>query len=405
MGPRLQGVKLQATSRQARKLRLIPVSLQWRAIWAMALSSATSGITTGLVPAVVSLNLADRGVSSTLIGINSAMPYVALLCLGPFLPHLIKRLGAVPALVMGILGNAAVFMAFPFVSSTAGWFLLRFLFGVFNAFPWMVSEIWINRVAGNAIRGRALTLYISLWGLGFALGPQIIALVGHRGPLPFMIAVVLMVASMLPPLVARRLAPDVAAHEHKGFVGEVVRRAPLPLFAALAGGAGEITIFSLFPIYAKSVWNSPLVMTSALTVFAIGGFLLQLPGGWLADRIGRLRFLLLYAALSALGAFLLPHLAGSPLLWPMVFIWGGAVIGMYSAGLMLLGDVFSMGDMAGANTVYAMAYTVGSILGPVFSGWAMKVWPAQGFTLSMVVLFGILAAMCIIGERKRGMAR
>ena len=405
MGIRFHGVKLHVTPLHARKLRLMPQSLHWRAIWAMALSSATSGITTGLVPAVISLNLQERGLSTTMIGVNSAMPYVALLCLGPFLPHLIRILGTMPALIMGIVGNAAVFMAFPFVSSTEGWFLLRFLFGVFNAFPWMISEIWINRVADDRIRGRALALYISLWGLGVAFGPQIIAIVGHRGFLPFAIAMLLMVAATLPPLMARRLAPDIAQYEHKGFVREVMRNAPLALFAAFAGGAGEVTVFSMFPIYAGRVWDSPYVMTAALTVFASGGFLLQLPGGWVADRIGRRPFLLLYAAFSAMGAALLPILAGTSLLWPVIFIWGGVVIGMYSAGLMLLGDAFSHGDMAGANTAYAMAYTAGSIVGPIVAGYCMKTMPGHGFTLSMLVLFSLLSLLCAMGTLRHGMAR
>jgi hypothetical protein len=61
----------------------------------LALNLCVLGAGTGLgaVMPLMALRLAARGASATVIGLNSAMPPLAILLVGPFMPALLTRLG------------------------------------------------------------------------------------------------------------------------------------------------------------------------------------------------------------------------------------------------------------------------------------------------------------------------
>ncbi|OFW83739.1 MAG: hypothetical protein A2018_04855 [Alphaproteobacteria bacterium GWF2_58_20] len=372
-------------------------------IWALAVSACLSGVMLGFVPAIVSLNLHDMGVSSTLVGMNSAMPYVALLLVGPFLPHVVRRVGVLGSILWGGVGTSISLVLFPLMSgSVVAWFVLRFVFGVFYAFPWMVAEIWISRISSNAVRGRAVALYMSLWGIGLACGPQVITLVGYKGWTPFLMAAGLVFAALVPPCLVRHLQPEFKEERGRGFMLTLLHMAPLPFLVALVAGIGEVVVLALFPLYATR-FVTTLTMSSALTVFGVGGFLLQPLGGWMSDRMGRVRLLAVYVLMAIGGAAVLPFVLEGGLLWPVIFLWGGAIIGLYGAGLMLLGDVFGQGDTAGGNAVYGMAFTIGSIGGPILAGWFMNVSPLFGFPFAIGLPFSLVLLACVLW-RRHGMA-
>ena len=61
-----------------------------------------------------------------------------------------------------------------------------------------------------------------------------------------------------------------------------------------------------------------------------------------------------------------------------MFLWGGAVAGYYTVGLVLLTERFDAADLASANTTFIMAYTAGMVVGPALGGGAMDLWRPHG---------------------------
>jgi MFS family permease len=66
-----------------------------------------------------------------------------------------------------------------------------------------------------------------------------------------------------------------------------------------------------------------------------------------------------------------------------LFIYGGAVVGLYTVGLTLLGQRFRGADLAAANSAFVLMYSTGALLGPPLSGLAMDLWNPHGLIAAM----------------------
>src|SRR5688572_15647030 len=94
-----------------------------------------------------------RGVSGTLIGINTAMAGVATIAVAPFIPRLAALLGVRSLIFWALALGAVTFIAFWYAGPLWLWFPLRFLMGVSLAVLFVLSEFWINAAAPEKARG------------------------------------------------------------------------------------------------------------------------------------------------------------------------------------------------------------------------------------------------------------
>ena len=383
--------------------RLTPA--QRRTSLAAVLTSAVaSGMTIGMATPLVALTMTAAGYGGLTIGLNAAAQALTLLAVGPFVPWVVKRVGPVPAIIGGLLVAAAALAAFPLLPSLSAWFLLRMVLGLGGAFDWIVSETWINSLAAGPRRGRIVALYATLWGGGVAAGPLLLALTGTEGARPFLVGAGLLTAACLPVLAARKLAPPMAERASPAGVMAVLPVAPLAVGAAILAGFGEGTVFALLPVYGVGVGYGPNSAVLMLSVFAAGSILLQMPLGWLADQIDCRRLLVAITAATLLCLAAIPMLLEWPgALWPVMFLWGGAVAGYYTVGLVLLTERFDAADLASANTTFIMAYTAGMVVGPALGGGAMEIWRPHGLIPALAVP-AVLFLWMIFRGRPRGRA-
>ncbi|WP_366656394.1 MFS transporter [Fodinicurvata sp. EGI_FJ10296] len=366
------------------------------------------GLTIGMSQPLIALHLEGRGYSSLTIGIVAGAYSAAILLFGPFVPAIVARMGTVRTLALGSVLAAGALIAFPFAPGLPLIILLRFVMGLGNACDWIISETWINTLPDEASRGRVVAIYATIWGAGTTGGPAILWLTGTAGSLPFLVGAALLAVAFQPVLAARRLAPSIGrttSSPHS--VIRFLSASPLPIATGILCGFAEASVFSLFPIHATAhgmVAERAVLLASA---FALGNFALQAPIGWLADRLSRRRLLggIVIMALACLS--IIPVGFGTAgLLWPTVILFGGAIAGLYTVGMVMLGQRHSAGDLAGASTAFILAYTVGMIVGPVASGAAMALWPEQGLLVALalvlaVFLVGILVFGAPSGPRGR----
>ena len=214
-----------------------------------------------------------------------------------------------------------------------------------------------------------------------------------------------MASAVLPLMGVRRSAPVLVGDHPHGSWGAVFGAAPTAFGAAFLSGVTETAIFSLLPLYGLRQGLAEPMATAMLTAVGAGGVLLQLPLGWLADRWGRMRVLAAAVAAGALGALLLAPACAQPLtLWPLLFLWGGAVSGFYTLALAAIGDRFSsagtVGSLAAANVVCVMAYNLGMLIGPAAGGAAFDLWPPHGLPATLVALFAAFLLLSGLARRR-----
>lgn len=349
------------------------------------------GVAFGALVPLVTLLLERRGVDATLIGLNSAMFPIATLTMGLFVPRIIGRLGPVTSLFVSIALSSSLVLLFPLFPDIAFWFVLRFLIGAVESVAWVVTETWLNSMTTSRNRGFIMGIYATVLAGGFAIGPLLLSVTGVEGWLPFIVVSAGLLASAAPLVLARGVAPPMPHRPESGPL-RFVRMAPLIIFGAVTGGLIDNAIFTLLPVYGLRVGLDQDTAILLLTAFIGGNLVMQVPLGWIADRTGRRRMLIVCVGVSLVGALLLPALApggvlaNGPLLWLLLVLWGGTAFGVYTIGISLLADRFSRDMLAGANTAFIMAYECGTLSGPVIAGAAMDAIGADGLVATVAVI-------------------
>lgn len=336
-----------------------------RLVFLALLASVTAvGFAIGGVMPLSSILLERRGVAASMIGVSAALPVLAVILVSVVLGPLSRALGITAVLIGGLIVSAGATLLMAFWTALPAWLLLRFLTGLGAGAHWILSETWLNAVAPDGKRGLYSGLYSALFATGFVVAPIALSFLDLSSPVPFYLLVGLMLIGALPLWLARRLLPDVTAHGEAP-AWTMLRTAPLVFAAALAAGVNDAALMSLLGVYTLRTGFGEGETFLLLAIFAAGSVALQIPLGLVADRGGHRRLLLVSAAAGALGAALLPLAVDSAsLLWPLLFVWGGLMVGLYTLGLAELGARFKGPTLAGANALYVSVYAGGSVTGP-----------------------------------------
>lgn len=361
------------------------------------------GLGLSLTIPLLSLTLEARGIDPGWIGINAAVTGFASMVTTPFVPRLAARFGTGMVLAVAILASAATLPLFYLTASFALWFPLRFVAGAGIGAAFVVSEFWIAGAAPPDRRGLVMGIYATVFSIGLALGPAILALTGTGSFLPFAIGAVIIAAAALPVAVAPVVSPVVEDQPSSRFI-RVLFAAPVATAAALVFGLAESGSFALLPVYGTHVGmaaDRAILLASAVT---LGNVALQLPLGILSDRMDRRWLLLVLALIGCAGAAVLPFVvADLAATMVLLFLWGGCIGGLYTVGLAHLAQRFTGADLAAANSAFLFAYSAGALLGPALLGLAIEAWDPHGFAFTLAVVF--LAYMLLAIGRIRVLGR
>ena len=263
----------------------------------------------------------------------------------------------------------------------------------------VLSEAAVNAMTPEAIRGRVLGVYATLFSLGFASGPLVLALAGSEGWTPFILGSALFLLGWSPPACC-------AASRAGWRLSRVAARTGWPT-------PGAWRRWRCSACSSTRRWRRPSsrccrstrsaaamsegMAAGLLSIWLSGNILLQYPLGWLADRWRRQRVMALCVAVAVVGQLLVPLVFATPaLLWPLLVLLGGVMGGLYTLSLVLVGERFRGADLTQANTAFVMTFQLGAIAGPPFTGAAMRELGVASFPLALLVPLLALAAALLL---------
>jgi MFS family permease len=371
--------------------------IHWPALIAAVASITAVGIAIGLGLPLLSVILEKRGISSSMIGLNSAMAGIAAMAAAPLTTWIARRAGVVTTMVLAIVAAAASALGFYFAEALWMWFPLRIVFHGAITILFVLSEFWINTAAPPSRRGLVLGIYATVLSLGFAAGPLIFSIVGSEGILPFAIGAGIILSAAIPVLMARKENPVIGVSATDLPFMRYVFLVPTATAAVFVFGAVESGGLSLFPIYATRTGFTESQGALLLTMIGLGNVLFQIPIGLIADRIGdRRRLLSLFAFIGLVGSLTLPFLIHNWMVTAVILLfWGGSVAGLYTVGLAHLGDKLHGSDLASANAAFVFCYALGMLVGPQTIGVAMDVTGYHGFAWALAFFFGLYVALTL----------
>ena len=372
---------------------------------AVVCSTLGVGLVFGFQPPLLALVLTRIGASSLAVGAVTSVSTIAVIVLGTAYPRVIARIGLRRSVLAGTAIAVVILLAMPAMETVPAWTALRFVNGCALGLAWIASEVWLNALATDESRGRVMAFYAVAFAAGVMAGPVLLEFTGTTGWLPFIVGAMTLAVTAVPLLFIHD-PPASADSYHRARLVPLMRTAPIVMLAALIAGLVESADVSLLPVYGLHQGLDDRAALLLVTVFLAGNIVLQLPIGYLADRLGRRLVLGLCAAVSAVGPLLLPVSMRAPwALWPLLLVWGGMMYAFYTQGIAMLGESFPPRELADANAAFVMIYCAGGVIGPTVGGLTMDVWSPNSLIVFLSAATFILVIALLMEARMSARSR
>lgn len=357
------------------------------------------GLTYSLSAALIALDLARRDLSEAMIGANAAMHALGVLAMAFLLPRLVSRIGVRRMVILALLSAAGILVLFPLLPLIWLWFPLRILLGAASEVLFVMSETWTNSLSTEDTRARAMAAYTAALSVGFAAGPALLSVVGSHGALPYLVGAGIAAAAALLVASPRVVAPQIDKPARETPL-HFFRLAPVAMAAVILNAAIETAGLSFLALYATRLGWAETEATQLMSCMMIGAILLQLPIGWLGDKMDRVLLVRLLALVAAAGALAWPWALGNGwATYTLLFLWGGAFVGIYTIMLAIVGSRFQGAMLVGIYATMGLVWGVGALGGPVLAGTAMELY-RHGLAYFAAVACLAFAASTLVGRGK-----
>ncbi len=396
----------------------------WFCVAALITCIGVFGLALGLTYPLLSLMMAEAGMSDFMIGLSGAMTGVGLVLSTWFLPGLIRFLGGFRLVVLSLVLVAVGMILFPVSDPLTHWFPLRILLGASLNAIFVVSEAWLNAVTAERVRGRVIGVYATVMAGGFALGPLLLVVLGGIGILPFVVGAVIVGGSVAAMLPLRRRSATGLSEMQLSSLALFIKAATLLSGVVLVFAFFDAAIMTLIPIYMLRSGFPDYIGAAALSAMLVGMVAAQFPVGWLLDRFSRPAVIAGCSLAAAAGCALVPAVItscslsaaavcaqvpaafGLPWpLWPLLVALGGVSFALYTGALTVLGERFTGALLTAGSAVFAFAYGVGGGLGPLVGGAVLGGLGPTAMMMLFALVFLALALMVLRWPLARGAAK
>src|SRR5438270_10729695 len=153
-----------------------------------------------------------------------------------------------------------------------------------------------------------------------------------------------------------------------------LRIIPVALIMYVFAFVDRNNVSMALPSMSRELHMDPAQAGSAVGIFFWGYLLLQIPGGYFAQRWSAKKFvaiLLVFWGLTAIGCGLV-HTAGQ--FWWMRLLLGVAEGGVWPATLVLLANWFRRRERARANAYWMLCLPLAVVVSSPISGWMLDHW-------------------------------
>jgi MFS family permease len=369
------------------------VSNNYKKIILIVSMISMAGVTFGITMPLSTLTLKSWGISSTMIGLNSAMPALSAVLTTPFMPKFINYWGQKNVIRFCLVLVATCCICLPLFPDLFSWFILRFLLGAGGTGIWLLSEVWINGFAEDHNRGKIIGAYSALLSLGFIVGVLMFSVIGVESNTAFYLAAGFVLIAAIPiwtmaDLPINEMADDISMWNH------MVSSPGLMGSSWMMGFLYAATAY-LLPIFALQFDLNYAQSSRTIAWLGSGELAMPLFVGWFADKIDKRKLMIFIALVTIATLSIMPFVFAAPFMrLGILFVLGGAIMSFYSLGLTILGQKFKGSLLASANASFIFFLCLGEIIGPPVIGTAMDLfgtfafgWSMALFTLIYLVIF------------------
>jgi MFS family permease len=320
--------------------------------------------------------------------------------------ELVKSVGHVRVfLAMSALASAAPLLH-GMVLNPLAWIILRSLTGFCFAVLFVVIESWLNEQSSNENRGIVFSTYVMITLTVMAGGQMMTLLYDPSGLQLFVIASVLVSLGAVPVALSKSQTPQ-QPHDVEVDIRRLFKLSPAGTIACLVIGLANGAFWALAPLFTAGVSSDPSLAAWFMSSTVIGGAVAQWPLGYLSDRIGRRRTLLLSTISCAIVAGFILMFAGQ-----LGFVginvlggaWGFFAFPMYAVAVAHANDYAEADDYVMVSSGLLLMFGVGAIIGPFLASAVMELTGTSGLYLMTLLVHASLAVYVLLRIFRRGSA-
>jgi len=337
-------------------------------------STAVAMIGIGIIAPILPLYAETFSTSGVAIGVVFAAFSISRTLLGPFVGRLSDHVGRKRILVLGLAGFAGVSILYSVAGSLWELAAFRLMQGAASVMVTPIAQAFIGDITPKGKEGRMMNLFYSSMFLGMALGPLIGGGLSYRAAFYVMGAL----STMALILVGRTVPSDrrtkiekTAAPKTIVPLREVMKHDVVKVICVYVATRGfwRQGFNTFFPLFAVTIaGEGQAAVGTVLAAYMLGGGLLQIPFGILADRYPRFPQIMLGSVGAPLLLLLVPFVRGLPAFVAITFAIG-ALSALSRASIIAmrteLGRTHGMGTLAG---IQGSAFAAGQMIGPIACG-------------------------------------
>jgi len=357
------------------------------------------------------LKLKGADVSSTLAGMFVATNWLGILVMTPFASSVANRIGRRQCMWLASVVLMLCALLFTLTDQLPVWFALNLLSGIAMSLRWVLAEALIAEFCPPDQRGRYVGLFQTLVSATFIIGPALLVWLGTQSEVTLRVVNGLNLLGLFwTVLIPAVPAAADAGTARVGLHGlwHAVLAHPIIMLAGFVGGFFETGVTSILPLYGLALGLSPDAAAVMVSISGLGGVLIMMPAGWLADRFsnqaqGRRTLMVWSAAVMLVATATLPFVAQTNgLAWPIVFVWGGAGGTLYTMAMTDIGSREKGITLVNSTAVLVLTYTLGGLMASGLSGALIDWSPGAAFpaVLTLVAALGLGALV----RSRRGQA-
>ena len=360
--------------------------------WALFVGMLLLMVGNGLQASLVGVRGPLEGFTTLEISAVMSAYFAGFLVSSSATPRLIRRVGHVR--VFAALGSmiSAALILFPTIADPLAWALLRAVIGFCFCGVYITAESWLNNATTAANRGSALSAYMFVQMGGVVAAQGILSQGDPSGFILFIVPSVLVSISFAPILLSVSPAPPFESTKSMS-LPRLFHASPLGVVGMFLLGGVFAAQFGMSAVYAAQVGLDLGRLSLFLATFYVGAFALQIPIGWLSDRMDRRTLILASAAGAAVAAGFAAVSGGA--YWTLLvgaFAMGGLANPLYPLLIAYVNDAVDYEDMAAASGGLLLVNGVGAILGPVALGGLIRTVGPPGFWAFCCGLLAAIAA-------------
>ena len=389
---------------------------QTRSLLPLILGAAIFGLGTTLLSFAMQVRAQNVG-GEGLAGLAFALYYAGFFFGVLYARRTIRRVGQIRAYAAYATVVSIVAIAPNLFELAAFDLVLRFLTGISFAGAFTAVDSWLNDGADEESRGNILGIYYSCIVFGHVLGHLAAAFPGvfldidvQAGelviPSEFFVLATLLISFSLVPIVLTQGKGPITDVDSPLTIRELFQVSPAGAFGAFTAGIIVSNTQGLMPSFGAYLGLANAETIYLIIAILIGGFVVQYPIGWLTKRVDR-RTLIIGVCFFGIGSsaaiamLIVPgHPYAASLTYGLFAVLGGMTYLIYPLSVAQVYDYLDHSKYVAATVGLLIVYSVGSIVGTLFTGQAMTYAPSALFWI-LGIMYTIFALVVVYRMQAR----